>query len=174
MRSAASLLVVAISPLACAPKERTAAHRPQQATVAAAQLGLAFTHISPEQGLSGTFSKDGVSIRFSCVRKERARDSLAGDPNAAPYMMALSITNAQGALLVSSGQAPDDLPESGSSPESRGAELRAVVELGKAIKAAQLPSNMEPERQAIMQAAEATAAPTPPPPVADQSAPDVK
>lgn len=86
--------------------------------------------------------------------------------------MALSIMNAQGDLLVSSGRAPDNLPESRSSPESRGAELRAVVELGKAMKAAQLPSNMEPERQAIIQAAQATAAPAGPPPIADEPAPE--
>ncbi|HYJ10395.1 MAG TPA: hypothetical protein VEX18_15330 [Polyangiaceae bacterium] len=167
MRAATSLLVVAICAPACAPKERAAIDGPQPTKVTSAQVELAFTHSSPEQGLSGTFSTNGVRIRFSCVREERARDSLAGEPNAAPYMMALSIMNAQGDVLVSSGRAQDNLPESGSPPESREAELRAVVELGKALQAAKLPSNMEPERRAIVQAAQATAAPVRPPPVPD-------
>lgn len=167
MRAATPVLVVAIWSLACAPKERAAIEGPQSTRITSEQVELAITQSSPEQGLSGTFSKNGVSIRFSCVRGERARDSLAGDPNAAPYMMALSIMNAQGDVLVSSGRAQDNLPESGSSPESREAELRAVVELGKALQSAKLPSNMEPERQAVVQAAQATATPARPPPVPD-------
>jgi hypothetical protein len=169
VRAATSLVVVAIWALACAAKERAAIDGPQPTK--SAQVELALTHSSPEQGLSGTFSKNGVSIRFSCVREERARDSLAGDPNAAPYMMVLNIMNARGDVLVSSGRARESLPESGSSPQSREAELLVVVELGKALLSAKLPSNMEPERRAIVQAAQATAAPARPPPVTEQLAP---
>jgi hypothetical protein len=164
---------MAIGPLACATKERALAEPPQPTKAAAAAGELALTHASPEKGLSGTFSKGGVSVRFSCIRGERARDSLAGDPNAAPYMMALSITNVHGDLLVSSGQAqPEPEPTSRTPPEHREAELRLVVELGRAMQSAQLPPNVEPERQAIVQAAQATAAPAPPPPpVSGQPAP---
>jgi hypothetical protein len=89
---------------------------------------------------------------------------LAGDVNAAPYLMALTITNAQGDILVSSGQAQADTAASPRTPpEQREAELGLVVELGNAIQRAELPPNMEPERRAIMQAAQATAQPKRPP-----------
>jgi hypothetical protein len=154
---------MALWPLACATKERAPAE-PPPTNAAAAGGELALTHASPEKGLSGTFSKGRVSVRFSCIRGERARDSLAGDPNAAPYMMALSITNVHGDLLVSSGQAqPEPEPTSRTPPEHREAELRLVVELGRTMQSAELPPNLEPERQAIVQAALATAAPARPP-----------
>jgi hypothetical protein len=155
---------MATSLLACASKERAQAEPHQTSEPAPGGARLSVAHASLEQGLAGSFAKGELSIRFSCVRGERARDSLAGDVNAAPYLMTLTITNAQGDLLVSSGQAPADTAASPRTPpESREAELGLVVELGNAIQRAELPPNMEPERRAIVQAAQATAAPKRPP-----------
>ena len=42
----------------------------------------------------------GILIRFTCIRGERAQDSLAGDPTAPPYLMDIVIANALGAVCA--------------------------------------------------------------------------
>ena len=153
---------MANAPLACTHQERAAEPEAEHPARVSAPAGLVFTHASPEKGLSGTFSKNGLLIRFTCIRGARAQDSLAGDPTAPPYIMGTLITNVGGYALVQSGPSPEEPPDADPSRENVEAELRLVVELGKALQSARLPSNMEFERRALIQVARVTATSTPP------------
>lgn len=158
MRIRIILFTAALTAFACG---RQAAESPAAATSPGTQRqdSLRLEKADAASGLSGTFEKNGVVLRFMALRRERAQDSLAGDPSAEPYIVSVTIENGRGELLVSTGDpgpsAPDSTPLA---PERREVELRMVLALGDAIQVRTLPSALEPERRALVQAAQGTAA----------------
>ena len=114
-----------------------------------ASEGLALTSVSPVAGLTGTYTKGDVTIRFEAIRGERTDRT---DPLTPEWSVDAYFADASGRAFVTSGAAD---PVSAAAAEGeididrRAAELALVVEAADALSAANV-GETGPERDALV------------------------
>ncbi len=127
----------------------------QESTSNTVAEGLVITEASPAQGLHGTFTKGGRTIRFSAVRGDRTPDEArAVDPDAPEYPVDARFTDAKGdGFIVSGGEDtlkdPSWSPAAINDPRERTKDLELVPALLDELETADISADMGPERSRL-------------------------